>query len=65
MPLLDPAAIHGALFVKKSAIVAGADTTAALARDAAAGGAVRFLPHVEVTDVEVQSGRVAAGEVAV
>ena len=60
VPLLDPAAMHGALFVKKSAIVAGADLTAALARDAAAGGAVRFLPHVEVTDVEVRGGRVAA-----
>lgn len=60
IPMLDERALHGALLVNNSAIVAGANTTAAIARDAAADGAVSFLRHTEVLDADVQNGRLIA-----
>lgn len=60
LPLLNPRAFVGSLFVPKTAIVAGAHLAAALRRDAAAAGGVHFLGHTEVVDVEVRAGRVTA-----
>lgn len=60
LPLLDERRITGSLFVPKSAIIAGAHTAAALAREAERMGGVRFIAHAEVTAIEVRSGRVAA-----
>jgi glycine cleavage system aminomethyltransferase T/glycine/D-amino acid oxidase-like deaminating enzyme len=60
IPMLNEQAMHGALFVRNSALVAGAHTTAALARDAAADGAVSYLTHTEVIDAEIVDSRVRA-----
>ncbi|MBL8057271.1 MAG: FAD-dependent oxidoreductase [Anaerolineales bacterium] len=60
LPLLDDTRIAGSLFVPKSAIIAGAHVAAALARDAAAEGAVTFLAGTEVTEIEARAGRVTA-----
>ena len=49
LPLLDERRITGSLFVPKSAIIAGAHTAAALAREAERMGGVRFIAHAEVT----------------
>lgn len=60
LPLLDERGITGSLFVPKSAIIAGAHTAGALAREAGLAGAARFVAHAEVTAVEVRAGRVVA-----
>jgi glycine cleavage system aminomethyltransferase T/glycine/D-amino acid oxidase-like deaminating enzyme len=60
LPLLDDRAIVGALFVPRSAIIAGSHVTSALQRDAAAMGGASFIGHAEVTDIEVKNGRVIA-----
>jgi glycine cleavage system aminomethyltransferase T/glycine/D-amino acid oxidase-like deaminating enzyme len=62
LPMLNEGAIVGALFVPKSAIIAGSQTTSALQRDATAlaDGRVQFIGHAEVIDIEVAHGRVSA-----
>lgn len=60
LPLLDPQRIAGALFVPKSAIIAGAHVNSALQRDAASTGGAAFVGHTEVLDIEVKDGRVVA-----
>lgn len=60
LPLLDHRHIVGALFVPKSAIIAGAHVTAALQREATAIGGAVFVAHTEVTGIEVARGRVVA-----
>ncbi len=60
VPLANPKAMVGGLFAPLGAIVAGWHVSAALARDAGAGGGVVFHPHTPVTEIEVKNGRVAA-----
>jgi glycine cleavage system aminomethyltransferase T/glycine/D-amino acid oxidase-like deaminating enzyme len=60
MPLLNPKAITGGIFVKNSALVAGSLLTSAIQRDATAMNGTRFVPHTTVTDVEVKNNRVTA-----
>ncbi|NJM41196.1 MAG: FAD-binding oxidoreductase [Anaerolineae bacterium] len=62
LPMLDEDAIVGALFVPKSAIIAGSQTTSALQRDATAlaDGRVQFIGHTEVIDIEVTNSRVSS-----
>lgn len=60
LPLLDHRHIVGALFVPKSAIIAGSHITAALQRDATATGGAMFVGHTEVIEIETRNGRVVA-----
>ncbi|MEZ4712767.1 MAG: FAD-binding oxidoreductase [Caldilineaceae bacterium] len=60
LPILNPDAVKGALFIPKGAIVKGADVSGALARDAMAAGGARFVGHTALVDVEVNNGRVIA-----
>ena len=60
LPLLNEAEFVGALFVPKSAIIAGAHVNGGLQRDAAANGAATFVGNTQVIDIEVVDGRVAA-----
>ena len=62
LPMLNEKAIVGALFVPKSVIISGAQTTSALQRDATAmaDGAVKFIGHTYVTDIETNNGHVSA-----
>lgn len=59
-PLLDPAALVGALFVADSQIVTPSHVAGALQRDAAATGRARIAGHTRVVDIEVEGGRVRA-----
>ena len=60
LPILNPDAIKGALFIPKGAIVKGADVSGALARDAMATGGARFMGNTALVDVEINNGRVIA-----
>jgi dimethylglycine oxidase len=57
IPLLDPNKIHGGLFVASDGIAKPVRTVEAMARLATARGAA-FHGNTEVTDIEVQDGRV-------
>ena len=60
LPLLNEDAFVGALYVPKSAIIAGAHVNGGLQRDAAADGTATFVGFTDVTDIEVLDGRVVA-----
>jgi glycine cleavage system T protein len=58
VPLINPKAIVGSLFIPKSALIGGSNTTLALARDASKHGAATFVGHTEVTDFIIDKGRI-------
>ncbi|HMN31100.1 MAG TPA: FAD-binding oxidoreductase, partial [Caldilineaceae bacterium] len=60
LPLLNEKGIRGSIFVPSSALVAGAQVTGALLREAAALATVTVVSQTEVTDVEVKNGRISA-----
>ncbi|MCA9947285.1 MAG: FAD-binding oxidoreductase, partial [Anaerolineales bacterium] len=60
MPLLDPSQFVGSLYVPAGMIVKGAHVTGALAREAEAMDAAKFVGHTAMTDIEVKGGRVTA-----
>ncbi|HRW04219.1 MAG TPA: FAD-dependent oxidoreductase [Caldilineaceae bacterium] len=64
LPLLDPKAIRGSIYVPSSALAGGAYLANALLRDAAKNGAVQVMGDTPVTDIEVQNGRVVAVQTA-
>ena len=61
VPLLDPGKIHGGFFVPSDGIAKAVRACEAMAREAGSRGA-QFYGEVEVTGVEVESGRVRAVE---
>lgn len=58
VPVIDPKAIAGAILIAKGAVLYPMHVNSAIQRDAAAGGAVRFVGHTEVTEVIIEGGRV-------
>jgi dimethylglycine oxidase len=60
MPLLNPDAIVGSLFVPMGAIAKGALVSAALQRDASAMTSIRFSGDTPVVDFELKNGRMVA-----
>ncbi|MDJ0819621.1 MAG: FAD-dependent oxidoreductase, partial [Desulfobacterales bacterium] len=60
VPLINKDAIVGGLYAPLGAIVAGWHVSGALARDAAEGGAARFIADTMVTEIESKKGRVTA-----
>jgi glycine cleavage system aminomethyltransferase T/glycine/D-amino acid oxidase-like deaminating enzyme len=60
LPVLDPAAVVGALWVPRNMIVAGSHVALALLRDAGQRATVRRLAHTEVLDVEQHHGHITA-----
>ena len=60
MPLINPEAIEGSLFIPMGCIAKGALVDAALQRDTAAMTDIRFAGDTPVLDFELQNGRIAA-----
>ncbi len=59
-PYLDPSSFVGGIYAPNAQLVAAPMLNGGIQRDAAAGGAARFIGHTEVLDVEVAGGRVVA-----
>ncbi len=60
VPMLDPSAMEGSIFVPAGQLVASPHLNGAIQREAARNGAVEFRGGVEVVDLEVTNGRVSA-----
>lgn len=60
LPLLNPNAIVGSLFIPQGCIVKGAYASGALQRDAAAMTSISFVGNSPVIDFELKNGHIAA-----
>ena len=60
IPLLNPAAFRGALWVPDNAIIKGTLAIDALLKATQAITNLEILPHTYVTDIELKNGRVSA-----
>jgi dimethylglycine oxidase len=60
MPLVNPDAIEGSLFIPMGCIAKGALANAALQRDAAKLASIRCVGDTPVADFELKNGRIAA-----
>lgn len=64
LPLINPAAIRGSIYVPSSALAGGAYLANALLRDAAEAGAVHCVGNTAVTEIVVNEGRVVGVQTA-
>ena len=60
LPLLNPDAIKGALFVPDGMIIKGSHVTELIAQKTMETGGATFVGHTAMTDIEIKDGKVTA-----